>query len=212
MLVQLVVLTLAVLFPPKPPSFSWATVPLFMHSGNGSGPLSNDTASFMSRFPLVTMAGFHGKGCCNENHITEFASSVKKANKSAKVLYYQNTLINFPQTILGRLGNGTVPENLLVHDKRGRLVYMGGCGSTKSAPNHTIYDHTQPVMRKMWMENIVQVVKSNPSLVDGVFCDRSGSIDSVITKDLGCYELEKGFKGKWDKGHWQAVADTMTGE
>ena len=112
--------------PPKPPRFSWGTVPLHMHSGNGSGtcqphptptqrhttiqilaivssyslpkrvpvslahssisvaklnllilanlvlyhpcrwkwrwlgPLSNDAAKFMARFPLVTMAGFQG--------------------------------------------------------------------------------------------------------------------------------------------------------
>jgi hypothetical protein len=187
---------------------------IYQHSGNGTGPLSNDTAAFMSRFPLVTMAGFHGHGCCNEYHITEFAGSVKKANKSATVLYYQNTLINFPQTVLGRKTtngtyNGTVPEDLLLHDKRGRLVYLGGCGSTKAAPNHTIYDHTKPEMRKMWTDNVVNVVRSNPGLVDGVFCDRSGSIDSVLTKDLHCYEFEAGLKGKWDKGHWQAVADTM---
>ena len=43
--------------PSSPPDFSWETLPLFMHSGNGSGPLSTTTADYMSRFPIVTMAG-----------------------------------------------------------------------------------------------------------------------------------------------------------
>ena len=83
------------------------------------------------------------------------------------MLYYQNTLINFPQTELA----AAVPESLLLHDTRGRLVYLGGCGH--AAPNHTIYDHSQPQMRAMWAENVVKVAQANRGLVDGVFCDRS---------------------------------------
>ena len=196
-------------FPPQPPRFSWDTVPTFMHSGNGSGPLSKRTAQFMSRFPIVTMAGFHGTGCCNEDHIVEYATSVKDANASARVLYYQNALINFPQTRLGREENATVPESLLLHDLHGRLVYLGGCGSTHAAPNHTIYDHSLPEMRKLWVENIANVTRANPGLVDGVFCDRSGSIADVATKDLMCYDFAPGHLDAWDRGHWASVADTM---
>ena len=137
----------------------------------------------MSRFPLVTMAGYAGEGdccpqdpsCCNEGRIRGFASSIKAAadaqpaDNATRVLYYQNTLINFPQTELA----AAVPESLLLHDTRGRLVYLGGCGATHAAPNHTIYDHSQPQMRAMWAENVVKVAQANRGLVDGVFCDRS---------------------------------------
>jgi hypothetical protein len=124
-------------------------------------------------------------------------------------LHYQNALINFPQTELGKV-NSTLPEELLLHDKHGRLVYLGGCGSHHAAPNHTIYDHTQPAMRAAWVENIVKVVLSNHGMVDGVFCDRSGPITAVLAKDLFCYEFEEGFAAEWDRGHWQSVADTQT--
>ena len=192
--------------PPSPPAFSWATVPVFMHSGNSTGPLSAAAAQYMARFPLVTMAGFHGDGCCLEDHITQFAASVKAAsNASATVLYYQNTLINFPQAALSE----TVPPELLVHDRRGRLVFLGGCGATKSAPNHTLYDHTQPAMRALWVGNVAGVVAANPGLVDGVFCDRSGSIADVVKKDLHCYDLAADFAKHWNDGHWQTVADTQ---
>ena len=61
----------------------------------------------------------------------------------------------------------------------------------------------------MWVDNIVNVTRANPGLVDGVFCDRSGSISDVATKDLACYEFAPGFLAAWDRGHWTSVADTM---
>ena len=197
--------------PPQPPRFSWDTVPVFMHSGNGTGPLSPATATFMARFPLVTMAGFQGpKPCCLEDHIAGFARDVKAANADTRVMYYQNTLINFPQTRLGRKGgNATVPEALLLHDRRGRLVYLGGCGATHAAPNHTIYDHRIAAMRAAWSSNVVDVVQANKGLVDGVFCDRSGGIDAVLEKDLQCYDFDHGFAAAWNEGHWQSVSATM---
>ena len=112
----------------------------------------------------------------------------------------------------------------------------GGCGSHHAAPNHTIYDHSQPAMRAAWVENIVKVVQANLGDVDGVFCDRSGPITAVspcagrlhcfrshsnsnmlihparrqvMAKDLFCYEFEEGFAQSWDIGRWQAVADTQ---
>jgi len=187
---------------------------LFMHSGNGTGPINEETAQLMSKFPIVTMAGFQGNhpynatkhGCCNEDAIIPFSRSIKAYNNDTRVLFYQNTLINFPESGLNR----TVPEELLLHDKRGRLVYLGGCGSTKSAPNHTIYDHANPVMRAMWSDNVVKVVQENKGFVDGVFCDRSGSIGDEFTKDLECYNFADGQLRAWNVGHWQAVADTQT--
>jgi hypothetical protein len=201
--------------PPQPPRFSWDTVPVFMHT---FAVLNETSAQYMARFPIVTMAGFAGKAqccrddlaCCNEGKITAFASSVKAAdtrpsNESTRVLYYQNTLINFPQTRLSY----QVPEDLLLHDDRGRLVYLGGCGATHAAPNHTLFDHTQPALRALWASNVANVTAANRGLVDGVFCDRSGSIHQVASKDLTCYALSAAKLRAWDVGHWQTVADTQ---
>ena len=52
----------AATLPAQPPRFRWDTLPVFTHSGNHSGPLSNATTTFMAWFPLVTMGGFHGAG------------------------------------------------------------------------------------------------------------------------------------------------------
>ena len=43
----------------------------------------------------------------------------------------------------------------------------------------------------------------------GVFCDRSGSISTLNTKALGCYDFGQGQLRQWDVGHWQSVADTQ---
>jgi hypothetical protein len=183
--------------PAQPPRFSWDTVPVFLHSYTNASNAT--TAQFLARFPLVTMAGFAGdakccnataSACCNEDRVTGFARAIKQADdqpadRSTRVLYYQNTLINFGQTRL----SSSVPEELLLHDQRGRLVYLGGCGATHAAPNHTIYDHRKPQMRALWSSNIVGVVKANKGLVDGVFCDRSGSIEVVAGKDLSVSHL-----------------------
>ena len=88
----------------------------------------------------------------------------------------QNSLINFKQTRLGNLNAPTIPESYLLHDKHGQLVYLGGCGSTHAAPNHTIFDHSVIAMQKAWTNNIVEVVKENPGLIDGVFADRGKAI------------------------------------
>ena len=223
MLIHHLPLLIHATLPPKPPLFSWDTVPVFMHSF--FEPLSSNDSAFYARFPLVTMAGYAGSGkccntanvpgpglnisCCNEGKITSFAREIKAKDATTRVLYYQNSLINFPQTVLGSLTAPTIPKDFLLHDKRGRLVYLGGCGSTHAAPNHTIYDHSQAAMRAAWTGNIVDVVKANPGLLDGVFADRGGSISAVLTKDLHCYTFTKEDIAAWDTGHFQAIADTQ---
>jgi hypothetical protein len=154
------------------------------------------------------MPGYQGNASyTNEEQMAPYARAVKSydSTNTTRVLFYQNGLINFPQTTLSK----TIPESYLLHDKKGRLVYLGGCGSSKSAPNHTVFDHTQSASSKMWMDNIVQVVQANSGLVDGVFCDRSGSLSDVLAKDLHCYDFDAGLAHAWDKGHWQTLANTQ---
>ena len=98
-----------------------------MHSQNTTGPLNKTALAFMARFPIVTIGGGQDLGvkkCCNEEKVVVAAKGIKAISPSVRVLYYQNTLINFPQTRL----NVTVPESLLLHDSSGKLVTLGQCG------------------------------------------------------------------------------------
>lgn len=120
--------------PPNPPRFSWDTLPVFIHTYD---PLHNETtARYFARFPLVTMAGFAGqsdcctvlnKTCCNEGRFPSFARAVATADsspegKKTRVLFYQNTLINFPQTLLSNI----IPEKYLLHDSKGHSHIASG--------------------------------------------------------------------------------------
>ena len=109
--------------PDEPPPFSWETVPLFMHSQNQSGPFNETALKFMAQYPLITIGGGHDRGvhkCCNEEKVVVAARGIKGYNSSGRILYYQNTLINFPQTHLA-----TISHDLLLHDKSGNLVSFG---------------------------------------------------------------------------------------
>ena len=191
--------------PAQPPPFSWATVPVFMHSQNRTGPFNDTALEFMARFPIVTIGGGQDLGvkkCCNEEKVVVAARGIKAYNKSTRVLYYQNALINFPQVHL----NSTVDSSLLLHDKDGKLVSLGQCGHMHGV-NHTLFDHSNPKMRKAWIDNAVEVVRKNPELIDGVFCDRGGSFAKAAAIDLPCVEFESGKLRAWDVGHWQMIAD-----
>ena len=78
-----------------------------------------------------------------------------------------------------------------------------------AAPNHTIYDHANPEMRQLWVDNVVKVVTDNKGLVDGVFCDRAGGIGDVSSKDLGCYDFAEGQLHEWDAGYVRVSARTF---
>ena len=43
-------------------------------------------------------------------------------------------------------------EELLLHDKHGNLVFLGGCGAHHAAPNHTLFDHAKRATREMWAQ------------------------------------------------------------
>jgi hypothetical protein len=191
--------------PVEPPLFSWDTVPLFMHSQNKTGQFNATALEFMARYPLVTVGGGHDRGvkkCCNEEKVVVAARGIKQYNKSARVLYYQNTLINFPQTHL----NSSIDPSLLLHDKKGNLVHLGQCGHMHGV-NHTLFDHSNPKMREAWIANAVAVVKNNRDLIDGVFCDRGGAFQKSAAIDLPCVDFDDGKLRAWDVGHWQMIAD-----
>jgi hypothetical protein len=199
------------LLPASPPLFSWDTLPVFMHGQNASGPLNATALRFMSQFPLVTIGGGQDLGselCCNEEKVAVAAAAIKAHNASVRVMYYLNSLINFPQTHLHAALAGANASRLLLRDARGELVYLGQCGKMRGV-NHTLFDHSQPAMRAMWTANVAGVLRANRGLVDGVFADRAGNATAAAEIDLSCVDFAPGQLRAWDAGHWQAIADTQ---
>lgn len=192
-----------------PPAFSWDTLPIFFHSAKNGNMTDSDYQHIANNFPLATMAGFRA----NEERIKPFAEGIKSYNKNTSVLYYQNTLLNFGRTELSK----KIPENLLLHDSKGKLVMSHGCGG--GLPAGTIFDQRKAETRKWWVENIVNVTKENPGMIDGVFCDRggpnsgkgsNGKTHDIFTQYLHCYDLPKKLADEWDDGHWKAISETFS--
>ena len=40
---------------------------------------------------------------------------------------------------------------------------------------YTVFDHSQPEVRRLWVEEVVNVIKAGGGLVDGVFADRAST-------------------------------------
>jgi hypothetical protein len=189
-LVSLAVCICSALLPADPPQFSWATLPVFMHGQNATGPLNETALAFMARFPMVTIGGGQDNrpaSCCNEEKVVVAARAIKAANPNTRVMYYQNTIINFPQTHL----NTTLSDDHLLHDAHGKLVFLGQCGKM-SGVNHTIFDHSNHATRKAWVDNVLEVMTKNGDLIDGVFADRSTSFQKAAAIDLPCVTFAPG--------------------
>lgn len=51
---------------PRPPKFSWDTLPVFIHGSNQTGPINEEAIALMAKFPLVTVEKFQGP-CANSH-------------------------------------------------------------------------------------------------------------------------------------------------
>ena len=111
-----------------------------------------------------------------------------------------------PEPRVDNCSSSTWKHDLLLHDKSGNLVSLGQCGHMHGV-NHSLFDQSNPAMRKLWVENAVAVVRENPGLIEGVFCDRGGPFSKSAVIDLPCVDFAEDKLRAWDVGHWQLIAD-----
>ena len=184
---------------PSAPRFSWDTVPVFFHSQNGSGPFNDATIAFAGRFPLATVGGAHdhASNASNEAKILVEARRIKAASNDTKVIFYQNSVINFPQT---RLHARTVANPaLLLHDAAGAIVH---CLSHAPRHNLTVFDLSRADVRAAWVDNARSVLRSGAGAVDGVFADRVGATLEHTFGVPGCnLSFPPGLAAAWNAGH-----------
>ena len=78
--------------------FSWDTVPVYIHFGKSSGPLTDDEVKFVARTSnFVCFEKGHGKGRfgSTEKGIAHDAKRLKALNGKIKVLFYWNGFLNY---------------------------------------------------------------------------------------------------------------------
>ena len=148
--------------PPNPPSFSWDTIPLFIHAGNGSGPLNQTAAKYMSTFPIATIpqhqAGPNGpiENCsnpqqmiCEEDALIMALSQIKSYNNNTRTLFYLSSFFNMPWYNLSTFFYGENEKYLLHYN--GTLAKMGVCNPNAGHANLTIFDLSQNETRNIWL-------------------------------------------------------------
>jgi hypothetical protein len=175
------------------PHFSWETVPIYIHFGKSSGPLSDSELRFVAQISdFICLEKGHGRGRSGttEKGIALDAKRLKALNPGMKVLFYWNTFLNYPlydacQAVARH------PE-WIFRNKKGQPIYKTGTLEQ--------YNLLDPEFRQWWATIAGKAVTEYGC--DGIFMDAVNQAKRPIWMKRG-----------WGVGNeallTQAVADMM---
>ena len=158
------------------PTFSWDKMPLYMHLRKVTD-YTDEELDYLSKFPLITLektSGFRTHGGTEKGSIAA-AKAIKAVNPNAKVLYYRNTVINWPHYEIDELFFNANPDAYL-KTKDGSYALMRN--------NKTrFFDISQEKVKNYWLTNAIEYT-SNP-YIDGIFIDANLKILTKFMKGRG---------------------------
>jgi len=161
------------------PRFSWDTVPVCIHFGKRSGPLTQDELEFVARTSnLVCLEKAHAMDRLGstEKGIAHDAKRLKALNKNMKVLFYWNGVLNYP--FFDAAKELRRHPTWTLRDKQGNPIYKGGDkGGTEQ------YNLLDPGFREWWAACAGKAVRE--SNCDGVFMDAVPQVETRILRQLG---------------------------
>jgi len=146
------------------PTFSWDKMPLYMHLRKVE-PFTETELNFLAKFPLITLEKTTGSktyGGTEKGSIAA-AKAIKKVNPNAKILYYRNSIINWPSYRNDEKFIKKNPDALLLNSL-GEYALMRN-KKTK------FFDISKKKVRTYWLNNAITHV-NNP-YIDGIFIDAS---------------------------------------
>ncbi len=168
------------------PSFSWETVPLYMHIRKDTA-FTAEEIRYLATFPLVTFektTGSKDSGSTEAGTI-KAARAVKAINPATKILYYRNVIVHY----------GGYLANRALEDIPGAFL-IGKDGNAKLVRNTLpAYDLTNAAMRDWWLANAQQVC-SDPA-IDGLFLDGVVKIlePAYLRNEIGVKKKAAGLAG-----------------
>jgi hypothetical protein len=144
------------------PHFSWDTVPVYIHFGKSTGPLSDTELRFVAQISdFVCLEKGHGRGRSGstEKGIAFDARRLKQLNPRMKVLFYWNTFLNYPLydacKIVAR------HPQWIFRNKKGEPIYKVGTLEQ--------YNLLNPEFRRWWASIAGKAVTEYGC--DGIFMD-----------------------------------------
>jgi hypothetical protein len=175
------------------PHFSWDTVPVYIHFGKSSGPLSDSELGFVARVSdFVCLEKGHGRGQSGstEQGIAHDAKRLKALNPKMKVLFYWNTFLNYP--LYDACREVARHPEWIFRDKKDQPIYKTGTLQQ--------YNLLNPEFRKWWASVAGKAVTEYGC--DGIFMDAVNQAKRPIWMKRGWGEGEEGLLT-------QAVIDMM---
>ncbi|QGJ68685.1 Hypothetical protein PBC10988_3460 [Planctomycetales bacterium 10988] len=143
------------------PSFSWDTVPLYMHIRKATS-FNAEELSFISQFPLITFekaTGHLDHGSVEAGTLVA-AKAIKQLNPATKILCYRNVFVHY--------SNYASNEKLDRID--GGLLVDLNSGSNKLVRNRVpAYDLSNPDVRNWWIDSCLTMTQQ--PAIDGLFID-----------------------------------------
>ncbi len=144
------------------PVFSWDTVPVYIHFGKSSGPLTDDEIKFVARTSnFVCFEKGHAKGRfgSTEKGIAHDAKRLKARNRKMKVLFYWNGFLNYQ--LYDACKEFKKHPDWILRDAGGKPLYK--------VRNLEQYNLLNAEFRKWWASIAAKGVKEYGC--DGVFMD-----------------------------------------
>ena len=147
---------------PGLPPFSWDTVPVYIHFGKTSGPLTDAELRFVAKTSsFVCLEKGHAKEKLGstEKGIAHDARRLKEINPKIKVLFYWNTFLNYQ--LYDACAEFSRHPEWVFRDKSGKPIYKTG--------NLEQYNLLNPEFRAWWATVAGRGVKEYNC--DGIFMD-----------------------------------------
>ncbi len=195
----------------RQPAFSWERLPRFWHAGNASGPLNATLVDFVARkgWAMATLEKMQAQSTSPksqhaEGKIIAAAQQLKAASATLPVIFYLNSVMDWPQYDLH--AELTKQPALWLHDDNGKpiLIHKPGCvpPNSSSCGVH-VFDHSQPKMRELFLGVLRRAKASNA--IDGCFLDRGNTNATAGAGGAHGWKLGANRKAAWDAGHMEVL-------
>ncbi|WP_372845801.1 putative glycoside hydrolase [Pontiella sp.] len=146
--------------PERMPSFSWDTVPRYMHVRKVTA-FTPAEVEYLASFPLVTFEKTTGSKefGSTEAGTEQAAKAVKRINPSTKILYYRNILVHYP----------SYHEDRKLEKIKGAFLVDRNGNAKLVRQQVRAYDLSNDEVQAWWLGNAKWVCSSK--YIDGLFVD-----------------------------------------
>jgi len=179
----------------KYPEFSWDKVPLYMHLRKVE-PFTDSELDFLAKFPLITLEKTTGSKTYDgtEKGSIAAAKAIKAVNPNTKILYYRNSIINWPSY---RNDEKFIKKNpdALLRDSLGEYALM----RNREAK---FFDISKKNVRAYWLNHAI--THANNPYMDGIFIDASYK---VLTNFMKHKKVAHAKRAALKAGYYEMMGD-----